>query len=102
MIPSSFDWYWLFLLAVPFFLPEILAGVFRKKKGDTFSEFHWKVFAIYLPTPRFGHLRRFILGSFGASLCSHVLVVASVWPIVIFGAGCAWCYYYYFKYERGR
>jgi hypothetical protein len=92
--------YWAVLVGVLFLVPELIAAL-DKKPGGTLSEFVWEVFAIDLRIRRYQHLRRFILGAFLAALVFHFLVRSSVVPVIIFGAGIAWCGYYWFRHERG-
>lgn len=94
-----FDVWWVVWI-VGFFLVVELVAAFNKKRGDTLSEFVWKVFAIYVPTPKYGHLRRFFLAAFLVALGLHFFVKASVIPVVVFGVGVAWSVIYWWRNER--
>lgn len=90
--------YWTFFWGALFFVPEIIHAI-DNKPGGTMSEWIWDVFAVRIPNPEWAFLRRFILGGMLWALMFHFLFNMSSVPVILFGAGCAWCVYFHMRYE---
>jgi hypothetical protein len=80
-------WDWLWLAWLVSFLVVELSGYWQHIPGATLSEHTWDVFS-FRSRKRFWVTRRVAFVSFWVALGAHLVLVASVRPVVITGAAC--------------
>jgi len=92
---TFYDFWWpLVFIGGTFLVVEIVAAA-NHKKGDTLSEWAWKVFVF--PRHMNHRLSRFIFGGFWGALTMHFFLSTSVVPVALFGALMLVPIYKYYK-----
>lgn len=97
-----FYFWWPFLIAGPFLIPEAVAWL-DKRPGGTFTRWVRDCFALWRhTTQRHWRIRRLLFGAFWTCLTGHFFVeMGALWTFLAAGA-CVWPVVYHYKYERRR